>query len=406
MLYTVYRECIIDTAATAHRHAEPAPLPLRLMLRSLVLLLSCLPGRAAPAAPPLDPALREQVIMIPAGPDGAVALETTVFRPPGPGPFPLLIINHGKQAGDPHQQTRDRFVYMASAFVRRGYAVLVPMRTGYAHSTGTYRDHGCDMRANGASQAADIADVVRYARGQRWIDSSRIVAAGQSYGGLAALALAAQPVPGLRGVLNFAGGLRNDDCDWQGALVAAYASYGAGASVPSLWFYGANDSYFPPALARRMVQAYQQAGGRARLVAYGAFKRDAHVMLASRDGQPVWLPQTENFLRSIGMPARPIYAIAAPPPPAPSHYAVLGDIDAVPFLGDRGRAAYRSFLQRGTPRAFAVSPSGAWGWAEEGEDPNRRALDVCQGSSPEPCQLYSVDDSVVWPKDTASGRTD
>lgn len=369
-------------------------------------MLNCAPGRAAEAPRPLDQALREQIVMIPAGPAGDVALETTVFRPPGPGPFPLLIINHGKQAGDPHLQTRDRFVYMASAFVRRGYAVLVPMRTGYARSTGTYRDFGCDMRANGEAQAADIADVIRYARGQSWIDSGRIIAAGQSYGGLATMALAAHPVPGLRGVLNFAGGLRDDNCDWQNSLVQAYTSYGAGDSVPSLWFYGANDSYFAPALAQRMWQAYQQAGGHARLIAYGRFKRDAHVMLASRDGQPIWLPQTDVFLRSIGMPARQIYAIAEPPPPSPSNFAVLDDVEAVPFLGDSGRAAYRSFLQRGTPRAFAVSPSGAWGWAEEGEDPNRRALDVCQGSSNAPCQLYSVDDNVVWPKDTASGRTD
>jgi hypothetical protein len=49
-----------------------------------------------------------------------------------------------------------------------------------------------------------------------------------------------------------------------------------------------------------------------------------------------------------------------------------------------------------TPRAFAVSPSGAWCWAEEGEDPDARALAACEKKSNQPCRLYSVDDYVVW----------
>ena len=120
--------------------------------------------------------------MIPAGPGQGVALETTVFKPDGAGPFPLLVINHGKAPGDPKLQQRDRFVHMASAFVRRGYAVMVPMRTGFAHSGGRYIDHGCDMTANGYTQANDVRDAIRYARGQDWVDPQRIVVAGQSYG--------------------------------------------------------------------------------------------------------------------------------------------------------------------------------------------------------------------------------
>jgi hypothetical protein len=49
-----------------------------------------------------------------------------------------------------------------------------------------------------------------------------------------------------------------------------------------------------------------------------------------------------------------------------------------------------------TPRAFAVSASGGWTWAEEGEDPDGRALATCSAKSKEPCRLYSVDDYVVW----------
>ncbi|HEX8883324.1 MAG TPA: CocE/NonD family hydrolase, partial [Noviherbaspirillum sp.] len=79
----------------------------------------------------LDARLNEQVVMVPTS--NGTTLETTVFRPPGAGPFPLLVMNHGKQPGDPRLQPRDRFYYMSREFVRRGYAVMVPMRQGFAN---------------------------------------------------------------------------------------------------------------------------------------------------------------------------------------------------------------------------------------------------------------------------------
>lgn len=348
--------------------------------------------------------------MIPAGPELGVQMETTVFKPNGDGPFPLLVINHGKALGNPKLQSRDRFIYMATAFVRRGYAVMVPMRTGFAQSTGRYIDYGCNMTANGHSQASDVLDAINYARQQSWIDADRIVVAGQSYGGLASVALTTQDIPGVRGVMNFAGGLRvhGDACDWRGALVQAFASYGRKSKVDSLWLYGANDSYFNPELASRMHKAFVRAGGHAQLVSYGDFKRDAHTMLASRDGEKIWLPEAERFLQRIGMPTEEVYAVAEPPPQPRTDYASLEDVDAIPFLPESGREQYRAFLQKDTPRAFALSASGAWGWAEEGEETNQRALAACQSKSSKPCQLYSVDDYVVWPAetDTAAGRTD
>ncbi|UGQ49036.1 alpha/beta hydrolase family protein [Massilia endophytica] len=339
-----------------------------------------------------------------------MALETTLYKPSGAGPFPLLIINHGKAPGNPKLQTRDRFVYMASQFVRRGYAVMVPMRTGFAQSTGRYVDYGCNMTANGYTQASDIADVVDYARQQPWIDPEHIVIAGQSYGGLASVALSTRELPGVRGIMNFAGGLKmhGGSCDWQKALVDAFGEYGRNNKIDSLWMYGANDSYFGPELVSRMYQAFRNNGGKAQLVAYGAFKNDAHTMLGSRDGQQIWVPEVERFLARVGMPTREVYALAEPPAQPPSNYAKIDDVAAVPFLPERGREQYRDFLKRELPRAFAVSSSGAWGWAEEGESPDARALAACQSASKEPCRLYSVDNDVVWTdsRNGVAGRTD
>ena len=312
-----------------------------------IVCLTLFPSLAVEQELQLDYRLNEHIVLIPAGNSGHAMMETTVFQPNGPGPFPLLIINHGKDAGAPSEQPRDRFIFMATAFVKRGYAVMVPMRQGFAHSTGHYRDFGCDMTANGYSQADDVRDAVNYARQQAWIDSDRIVVAGQSYGGMATVALGTEQLPGVRGLINFAGGLRDDAnrCDWRSELVRAFGNYGANNKIASLWMYGANDSLFGPALVARLHGAFVRAGGRARLVEYGAFKRDAHGMIASRDGEQIWWRETERFLRQIGMPTEERHTIAAQPTLPKSDFATLDDVDAVPYLSERGRSASSSTRQ-------------------------------------------------------------
>ena len=64
-------------------------------------------------------------------------LEARVYRPAGTGPFPLVTINHGApRPGTDVQQARPGFAAAARWFVRRGFAVVVPMRRGYGHSGG------------------------------------------------------------------------------------------------------------------------------------------------------------------------------------------------------------------------------------------------------------------------------
>ena len=327
-----------------------------------------------------------------------VALEATVYRPPGLGPFPVLIMNHGKARGDPHQQERDRFIAISREFVKRGYAVVVPMRTGFARSGGRYVDDGCDMERNGRTQADDIQGIVNYLKQQAWIDDTRMLVAGQSQGGLAALAYGTRNVAGIRGIINFAGGLRTDSgpCHWQAALIVAFAGYGSVSRIPSLWFYGANDSYFNPALANAMHQAYVRGGAPAQLVAFGAFKQDAHTAAGSRDGVSIWWPETAHFLTRIGMPTEEVLSLRAQPRLPGTAFAAIDNVDAIPYIQQQGREQYRVFLGKPAPRAFAVSTSGGWSWAEDGDDPAERVLASCRRSSGEACRLYAIDDDVVW----------
>src|SRR4051812_19473271 len=88
----------------------------------------------------LNKALNEQIVFIRFG--LGVELETTIFKPNGDGPFPLVVINHGKASGNPRFQARARYNVATGEFVRRGYVVAVPMRGGFSKSSGMYVEGG------------------------------------------------------------------------------------------------------------------------------------------------------------------------------------------------------------------------------------------------------------------------
>lgn len=341
--------------------------------------------------------LNESIIRVPVDAAGSVTLETTVYKPDGPGPFPMIVFNHGKMPGDPRLQERSDPLPFAREFVRRGYVVVAPNRQGFGHSGGAYEQDGCDVERNGLGQAGDVAATIDYMSKQPFVDASHIVVAGTSHGGLATMAYGTEAAPGVRALINFSGGLRQDACtDWQGNLTRAFGTYGEKTRVPSLWMYGDNDSVWTRPLVTGMYTAYGAHGASAKMVDYGEYKNDAHRLVGDRDGVHVWWPAVEAFLARVGMPTRVQYQVADPSLPKASGFAAVDAVDAVPFVDEAGRAGYRNFLHQYPSRAFAVSDSGAWSWAEGGDDPMSVAVANCQKQSSAPCRLYAVDNSVVW----------
>lgn len=362
-------------------------------------------GSATAQMVPLDARLNEQVIQIPKPGLFTLNLETTLYKPDGDGPFPLVVINHGKALGNPRFQGRYRPALAARFFLQRGYAVLVPMRQGFSKSEGNYINPHCNVESNGRVQAEDVKAVLDYATAQPWVNKDQILVVGQSHGGWTTLAFGTLNYPGVRGLVNFAGGLRQDQCPgWESALARAAGGYGKGTRVPSLWFYGDNDSYFSPDTFRRMFDNYVAAGAPAKLVAFGTFGSDAHAMFGSRQGADIWQARVEAFMKELGLPTEVVFPKFASQPPLPvppaTNFAALTDVDKVPYIRASGREGYKTFLTKQFPRAFAISASGAWGWAEQGDDPLQRALDNCnRHAKTTPCRLYAVDDQVVWKPD-------
>jgi dienelactone hydrolase len=379
-----------------------ATIAVRAATATLLSAALALPIGTGAHAEELNRTLNETVLTVPKeGIVFSVELETTIFKPAGAGPFPVVVINHGKFLGDVRHQGRYRPLMAARYFLQRGYVVVVPMRQGFSKSTGNYIDAGCNIESNGLEQAEDVRVVLDHVTAQPYADRNNIIVLGQSHGGWTTLAFGTFNYPGVRGLVNFAGGLRQDSCGpWTANLVNAAESYGAETAVPSLWFYGDNDSYFGPTTFRLMHQAYTSSGGRAKLVAFGKFGRDAHLMFSSLAGRGIWQPEVSAFLQQLGLPyevTRPQYAnpssVAVPPR---TDFAPLYTLESVPHVREKGRAGYAAFLAKDFPRAFALAPNGAWASASGDTDPHKRALDSCNKDGQGACKLYAVDDVVVW----------
>ena len=84
-------------------------------------------------------------------------------------------------------------------------------------------------------------------------------------------------------------------------------------------------------------------------------------------------------------------------------FAPLEKADAVPFLKEKGRGAYKEFLSRPTPRAFAIAPNGAWASSSRSVPGSRQQVDVvgyamenCNRRGNGECKLYALDERVVW----------
>jgi hypothetical protein len=122
--------------------------------------------------------------------------------------------------------------------------------------------------------------------------------------------------------------------------------------------------------------------------------------------------------RALPLQAEAAAAVAAIPqddssqfvPYHASGYAKLDDVDALPYSAEHVRKAYRDWLTKPLPRAFVLSSQKVIYTvgrdpddASESRDPAERALARCRRASQTPCQLYAVDNVVVWvpPKDAA-----
>lgn len=264
---------------------------------------------------PEGPRLREQHWLIPSG-DGVTPLRATVFRPQDQAGRPaqrkaLAVINHGTPptARERDSLTMPVFFPISKWLVERNYVVVVPQRRGYGATGGRYVEVSRSLNCNEIDydqiariSAEDIASTLAFMQRQSFVLEKDALVLGISTGGVASLALAARAPTNVAAVINFAGGrggrhnnTPNNVCG-QERLIEAIGKLGATARIPTLWIYAENDSFFNPALARSMLEAWQKAGANGELRIVGPFLQDGHTLAVHVDGVTVWGPILNAFL--------------------------------------------------------------------------------------------------------------
>lgn len=281
---------------------------------------------ASPAVAIDAPPVPETVtIEVPAvGDFAAVSMIAEVFRPEGAGPFPVVIFSHGRSA-----QRKDREALKVPVlrghvgwWMRRGFAVVAPVRPGYGATGGPDReasgfrvgkDGACAgtprLEAAGRAAATAVRAAVDWTRAQNWASKNALILEGQSVGGFASIVAGGDALPGVVGVIDFSGGasgfpdIRPGASCAEGPLTEVFRRAGRTTRVPSLWIYSQNDRFWGADAPRRWHAAFAEGGSRTEFVMTDPVDDGEGHHLLARGGK-MWGPVLDRFVTGLGFPRR------------------------------------------------------------------------------------------------------
>jgi dienelactone hydrolase len=297
------------------------------LLAALVIILLCVLSAHAQeqtASPATANLVQPEVLKVPlkgAGTFGGdVAMVTHLYKPPGDGPFPAVVFSHGRSA-----ELSDRLnlkypvaVTHGNFWLRKGFAVVAPVRPGYGQSEGMDReDSGSKWRGGRCTGEPDfmyVADTAGKAvfatldwlKAQPWANKEKILLVGSSVGGLTSAGVAAKEPTGVVGYINFVGGSGGSPRESPGKscqpenLTKVFAEFGKTTRVPSLWLYAENDLYWGSDAPKEWHHAFSAGGSKTKFVMTPPVPgtNDGHRLIAV--GGRLWTPHVNAFVQELG----------------------------------------------------------------------------------------------------------
>ena len=243
-------------------------------------------------------------------PSDGMQLVGRLWKQPGSGPFPVVVSNHGSGRGSPvnpgpRHHTRAPVFYLA-----HGYAFFAPQRRGHYESPGPFfadqlKSYAASHRGKRAKQQLairlheddnrDVVAAVRWIRERPFVDPTRVVVSGISFGGIQALLTAEKGHrPGICSVVAFAPGAMS----WAANPLVRDRLRRAvqDATVPIFILQAANDySLGPSAMLAPLLKA-KGPPNRSRIYpAFGTTPNDGHAGFYAK-AQDIWGPDVLEFL--------------------------------------------------------------------------------------------------------------
>jgi dipeptidyl aminopeptidase/acylaminoacyl peptidase len=224
-----------------------------------------------------------------------------LYRPPGPGPFPCMVTNHGSGIT---QGTQDVCRPGTAALLMSwGIASFLPHRRGYGNSSGTpwrtevsaefgTAEYDAQLVRRLDHEADDVVAALHMLLTQPDIVPEHIGVMGSSFGGVTTLISAAKS-DRFRCAVEFAGAAMN----WERTptLRATMLAAAKALSHPIFFIQAANDYSIGPTLA--LAQSLEEAGKTVESKIYpqwGLTREEGH-LFESR-GQMIWSNDVRRFL--------------------------------------------------------------------------------------------------------------
>jgi dienelactone hydrolase len=244
----------------------------------------------------------------------AQTLEMVIYQPPGKGPFPTLVFNHGSTGdGDKPEWFTHTWTSpeVGRYFADKGWQVVFPQRRGRGKSDGLYDEGFEPDRSRYACQAslslpgleralADLDAVMAYLPTRSDVNPQRLLIGGVSRAGILSTVYAGTRNTPLLGVLNFVGGWVGDRCPDADNVNPVAFRRGAAFAKPTLWLYGSKDPFYALAHSKRNFDAFVAAGGKGKFVTFDKVPGgNGHHVHASPS---LWQIELNDYLRQTMPP--------------------------------------------------------------------------------------------------------
>jgi pimeloyl-ACP methyl ester carboxylesterase len=248
---------------------------------------------------------RSETVFIPSSESG-VRLRLVIARPDVPGPYPVIIFNHGStgRGNNPRLYSRTWSpLVVQKYFTGRGWMVIFPQRRGRGKSEGAYLE---GLRSDGGGYSCELpVACAGFDRAVEDLDAvmaylphipdailDRAVLAGASRGGILAIAYAGLRPDRFMGSINFVGGWLGKACASHEIINPMLFKRGAPFRQPTLWIHGSYDQYYKLSHCRKNFEEFSSAGGLGKFVAV----KGGHGLLYKSG---LWSSEVDRYLHEL-----------------------------------------------------------------------------------------------------------